>query len=728
MDYTTRNPVSLSLRGKNISDLREMASNFCSRTGAEVAGMDRSSLIEILSCAASENKKLANEIGKSGISIKSSFYLMILSLRGQPRVSARALQQQLNREFRRSGAAHLRPSKVPAYRLFTAHEVRTREGYGTEVHFTWERARWYWQPSDVSLAHVYELRFGLAILDFTSHKAVIACQTTHERHALAGALSRVLPVSFSPIALTKPILNQIGTFEHVKRAGYFIADPDPRIPSNITYADDNLAARPLAREEEDNPRSQRKHSFYMIPLGSVVEQGVGATSDSGKLWIPRQVPLNTVREYAIDLLGKIGRTLDDMTRQEEYAEVLAALGIPHLPRISSIGESALRNQVCLLLEEIVNMIVRRQTERPFSLAETLAIDGVPSLFNHPRLQLTDPLSGESSWWVNPDKSSQLVRVVRSHGHISLAGHPGKETIDLGHVKHPITGSNIQIDDPLSALDLTPTLGLHEMLLEAITHISDQIPQLRAVHFLPFRISAGRIQLDVDRCLGRSGMSTIGVTLFPEEIAELQRPLRRSIPSSRRSEVEARLRDLGEKCVHMSDAECPLCVFNSKYICLRSLVARNLRNARLLAHKGIELSDLQAAATYGEPRQTIDIFGFTKLASGRSGLTARNSNGAILLAHVLGQLDKSGFDTALVVSPSTINQDLHDRLRLVCGVFGKRLLVLDQDSLSRLLLHFEEQASFDRLNARAMYRSSQKRDVQRPRTRRLTKDRPTSAKS
>lgn len=53
--------------------------------------------------------------------------------------------------------------------------------------------------------------------------------------------------------------------------------------------------------------------------------------------------------------------------------------------------------------------------------------------------------------------------------------------------------------------------------------------------------------------------------------------------------------------------------------------------------------------------------FSKLARGKSWLTLRNENGAILLAQIIAQLDKSTFDTIGVLSPSVINEDLRGRL-------------------------------------------------------------------
>jgi hypothetical protein len=142
-----------------------------------------------------------------------------------------------------------------------------------------------------------------------------------------------------------------------------------------------------------------------------VEQGVGATTDSGKLWIPRYTPLETVRQYGISLLGKVGRTLDNMAENQEYSKVLETLGIPSLPGISSIKKRILRNIVCDLVEHIVNMLLKNQNSRPSTVPLELVTEGTPSLFNYPLLQLTDPDERITAFWCDSEGNPQMVKVT-----------------------------------------------------------------------------------------------------------------------------------------------------------------------------------------------------------------------------------------------------------------------------------------------------------------------------
>jgi hypothetical protein len=170
-------------------------------------------------------------------------------------------------------------------------------------------------------------------------------------------------------------------------------------------------------------------------------------------------------------------------------------------------------------------------------------------------------------------------------------------------------------------------------------------------------------------------------------------------------LEKTLSRLGEKCRYMSDDECSFCVDKRQYFCLRSLVARYSASSKLFAHKGIELSDIQCQLSLEERRLTA--FGFAKLGagSGHGSLTARNHGGAVLLSQVLGQIDKATFDTVVILSPSTINEDLQERLKLICTVFNKHLLILDRPILMKMLAHFQEQAVFDKLDVAALFKRS-----------------------
>lgn len=128
------------------------------------------------------------------------------------------------------------------------------------------------------MAQVEQLELGFAILDYRVRKAIIVCHTVKERDEIAKLLAKGFGVRFDSIALTKQLLEQIGTFDSVKRAQYAISRPDASTPVNITYADENLAARSLARDEENNPRSDRRQTFYRIPItNALLEEGVGAT-------------------------------------------------------------------------------------------------------------------------------------------------------------------------------------------------------------------------------------------------------------------------------------------------------------------------------------------------------------------------------------------------------------------------------------------------------------------
>ncbi len=103
-----------------------------------------------------------------------------------------------------------------------------------------------------------------------------------------------------------------------------------------------------------------------------------------------------------------------------------------------------------------------------------------------------------------------------------------------------------------------------------------------------------------------------------------------------------------------------------------------------------------------------LYCFSKLNKGKSGLTLRNGSGAILFAQIAAQLDKNAFEITGILTTSTLNQDLQERLRTYSGLFGKKLLIVDRPTLLKMLFDFEEQASFDKVNVRAIYGQSKKK--------------------
>jgi hypothetical protein len=628
---------------------------------------------------------------------------MVLNPHDNIAISPQKAKELINKLITTTDSGLSVQKEASPYKEFRVEEVIENINGLIELQFTWQRAIWYWEPTNVSLEHIFELQFGFAVLNTHARKAIIACHTEHERKNIADAICRVYPIKLTSLVLTQPILNEIGSFDHVRRAGYFIPDADSNIPSNITYADEKLPTKLIARKEESNPRSERKYSYYLIPLGSIVEQGVGATSDSGKLWIPRQLPLNAIRDYANELLEKIGITLDRLTSKKDYSTVLKSFGVNNLPKISSIKKVYVRSQICVLIEELVNMLLREEKTRSFTFPLKLVEEGVPILFNYPRLLIADPETNDIGWWKNPDGTSNLIKVSIKNNEPVLSGYPGKEAINYAEIHHPITNNLISLENPLSNLQLLPSPLLHEILIEAISHISNQIKELRNVVELPFQILNNQIILDIDRATNKESLANISTVISLSDVKEFKKILLKQVADINKEEFEVKLVKLGEKCVNMGDDMCRTCIVDSKYLCLRSLVGRSLKQTFILAHKGIELSDIQGRLTIGDDE--ITVLGFAKLAHGKGSLTARNNNGAILLSQILGQIDKTTFDTVMVISPSVVNEDLYERIKLICGIFGKKLLILDKSRLCKFLAYFEEQAKFDNLEPEKIYKDS-----------------------
>ena len=691
MTYSDPQLATLSLRGREIGELRELARRHLKMKEGEINGADRTQLIAELSSAAADDGSLSSELRKGSISLKPSFYLMRFT--ENLTISPGSARTRLKKYFQQH---------APRLQHLEVQLVRAARARTLEVLLTWESSLTYWAPS-FALTQVDQLEFGFVDLDFKVRKAILCCHTLKERQEITEVLKGAFGLSLTPIVLTKVLLEQIGTFDHVKRALY-VTEPDAATPTNITYADDNLAARSLARKEEDNPRSQRQQTFYRIPLTNpLFEEGVGATSDTGKLWIPKETPVETVRDYCAALLKKVTGTLDEMTEADDIESILSTFAFESMPDLAGADPVSFRRAIAALLREIVLMLSREEKERAYTLPFEIARYGAPLFFFYPRLRLIDPTSGEAGYWTDESNASPQVAVVGTERNPMLRSYPAKAPIDAENLVHPITEAKISVTDVIGHLELIPNEQFLKLVADTMKIVADQIPILKGAGTVVFRISSGLIFLDIDRAFGRLG--TNPVVIRAAEITELRRVIEKHpISQAKRVFVNAKLIALGEKCKHMSDVNCRSCVSDQRTICLRSLVGRYLPASEILAHKGIELCDMKCRATVkGKEKR---MWGFAKLSGHKTdGLTALNKSGAVLLAQILGQIDKKPFQTVLVISPSIVNQNFAERAETLCAAFGKELCMLDSDDLARLLIDFEEQAKFEHIDVEAIYKRS-----------------------
>jgi hypothetical protein len=377
-----------------------------------------------------------------------------------------------------------------------------------------------------------------------------------------------------------------------------------------------------------------------------------------------------------------------------------------MPELSSADPLRLRIALVELVRTIIVMIANGEEERPYSLPSELAVYGVPRFFCLPFLRLVDPETEEVAFWSDPLFRSKGIRVKDDFGTYKAYSDMGKQEVDLDQIEHPITMRKVRIANVLESLFLVPGEELNRIIHDVILRVSESLPKLNDVKEVFFTIRGNLLKVDLGRAYGELRASTL---IAASEIRECERIFdRQSVPAAQRTKVNEPLIELGEKCTSMSDENCATCVQDRNFLCLRSLIGTYFKDVGILAHKGIELYDLSVQGTIRDKPRTM--WGFAKLPSGPSekGLTARNGPGAILLAQITGQLDKSAFKTVLVVTPAAVNQDFKDRLETLCKAFDKEVCFLGIDELGRMLLEFEERAKFDDLDIEKLYANSRKR--------------------
>ena len=109
-----------------------------------------------------------------------------------------------------------------------------------------------------------------------------------------------------------------------KRAGYLTANPKADESEEVIYADDRLWKKEDAVIREKSANSARKHSFYRVDLGGLVEAGLGVTSDTAKFWISSETAVETTRDYGLLILKKFTSTVNRTEARERGDFILQA--------------------------------------------------------------------------------------------------------------------------------------------------------------------------------------------------------------------------------------------------------------------------------------------------------------------------------------------------------------------------------------------------------------------
>jgi hypothetical protein len=661
---------TIKLKSLSVEDLKELLIQTKEYSIDDLEKKNNSELITLIEAKIDSNQKLKSQLSKLDFSFKPSFYLTFIKDKtdySKSLVTKKKIELKLNLLNNEKDT-----EKYPSIRGYQLFEINKSDEI-IELHFLWQKIHWYWNPS-FKLSHIYELNYGLALIDLKNNKGIISCHTKQERDDLFRVISDSIKIDLKPLHLTKPLLNQIGSFDTVKRARYFVSSRELPLPQNITIGDDNLSTKPLAKEQEENDDITRKESFYRIPLKGIEEQGVGVTSETGKLWIPQKVTVTEIKSFSLSLLAKVATELDSLALNGEYEKVLNSLGIKTTKELISISNISLREEIYRLFISIANMLINEVSEKAFTPNQDLLCDGIPNYFNPFKLIISNEIG--NSFYGKYHNIFKLKKESTDYNLISF--------IDKNEIKEIVdtdTGEVIEIKDAIENILLTPTPKLEQIFLGLVKLLSVQYPKLSNVISLPFRIEANVIHMDINRALGKSQVR-FATEINANEINELKQILNKSYGYNLPDKT---LYLMGEKCDNMTDVNCSNCVLQNQYVCLRTIVARTMKNPLLLAHKGIELSDLQGE--YSIDSTTLKIFIFAKLAKGNGSLTARNDAGAILLGQILNQVDKSEFNTVTILTSSTINEDLLSRFRLLCSTFSKKLLIINTQELEKLLGHW-----------------------------------------
>lgn len=676
---------SLRLKGMNLPELKGLLRSYSSLSEDEINKLSQQDLIEEILALSKVNPELKGKVDSTSISLKPSFYLLIIE---QDKVGTQKLDIKSFFKSLEENNKMLLGIKNPMFKNFRLVEQKKLTKNTYEFKFTWQHIHWY-LDYDLNQKNIYESDFGFSIIDFSSKKAIVTCHTIYERDFLIKILNSGFKINLNPLILTKPLLELIGSFDNVKKAKYFMSKKTADLPENITYSDENLASIPLAVNQERNPDSIRKESFYRIPLGEIIEQGVGVTSDSGKLWIPRKLTIDEIEKYAISLLNKISDTLSNLLIAGDVEIIANSIGLIKHESFSSIPESNIRNELFRLFVSILNMLRSNVDENSFTFNTSILDKLAPRYFEYHRLQLFDDEQRSYSYFRKNEYRQLKVRKLK--GEISLVLHPKNEV--MKEFIHPITGKEIDIDEikiPFH-LEFIPTHELTQIYLKALKFCSKQIDGLDSIISLPFIILNNTIRLDYKRALGLRDANYVYKDILPSDVIEFKHFLKTEVPSDVDKYIDDVVYSLGEKCKYANDSVCYDCTGKTSYLCLRSAIGHKIKHPRIINHKNIELCDIQG--TVSTVTEELKLYGFAKIGSKKS-LSLRNDGGSKLISQVLGQIELTDYNTVTIITPSILDDDILNRIKKLCEVFNKKLLILDIKFFRKLVYNFENDYKFD----------------------------------
>lgn len=695
--------VQLKLNSLTLDQLKDYANKYTKHEPKYIESLPKNDLLQILAEESKTSNKFQLEINSLKVTYKPSFFVLAFNSPVADEKYKSNIKLKLNKSLAKTNSNINRGSGNPLFKNFE-HIDSKLENDILEFHIVWQKLHWYWSPDSFALDKIYELNYGISLIDFNSKKAIISCHSVEEKDIFVDIIKDTFDIKLNTLVLTKPLLEKIGSYDKVKRARYFLSKNTTKMPENITYADDKLSIKPAALELENDPDSERKESFYRIPLGTVLEQGVGVTSDSGKLWIPKYYPIDVIKDFALELLAQITGTLDALSKNGNLKTVFETLGIGNIKEIQKIKPIDLRNEITRLIFELLVMVDKKEGERPFTINKALVnSSSIPRLFNYPRMEVFDDQLDLNAYFKDDISGSQLINIKQKKTALEVYSYPSNQRLNLDYLEHPISGNNARVYDLYSALELIPTPELQSIINNTFQYLASQFSDLTQFHHIPFRIKSNKLLLGLS-ILSDEERNIKNTEIFTTDILQLKQVVNKPIDKDHEISLKNTVMSLNEKCDHCDDINCRACTRSNSYICLRSLVGFYLKNPYILNHKGIELCDIQGRLDFKQ--NEIIIYGFSKQSKSKS-LTARNGTGSILLAQVLGQIDKVDFDTVLIITPNILSDDLYNRLRLLCNVFEKRLLLFDHEIMKLLLNEYEIRNEFDQIDVAQVYRSSNK---------------------
>lgn len=477
-------------------------------------------------------------------------------------------------------------------------------------------------------------------------------------------LQEILHLGVTYIKLTKPIIN--AAFGNEQRKGtYLKLNAENNEPEKVTFSD------PKLQEKEQVLSSVSTYSLTSAFLTQTMEDNsintLGINCDKGKIYLTKNVPASTFREWSVNAIQRIISLVTDYQNMSDFQSFKAR------NLINQSKWNCTRSQA-LILEKIAYGIfesIKTNHTVAYMNSDVKEIWTTMPKYWLPKYTSDCPVCGEKTQLYCPTCGRVNHLIINKKG--LLKCEYCDETLyccncDQGH--------SIPIQNSYETLTLLPSA----FCLEEMSRIfQDEL-------LLPFH-STFQIVLNHIELLPLQDIQPIQINDIPElkKINDIEITDEAEYHSLL-SEIQA----LKEKCPYSRNDTCNSCSFSGKHKCLMK-VFTTFSDYRPSPHSGQEFADVSFTITVaGNPTMLVGVM---KSANNQQSILTRSSEAAReMLQQSFSMTQDNRVGIIAAICPSRFQRQFIADLYYLSRITGKPIIVMDDLYMCKQLKAFKNMNS------------------------------------